>query len=362
MASIDAFILSRARCPCYMSKLILSLKEASEKLGIELPHELYAVEKEYPFLISEYYLGLIDKKNPFSDPIFRQTFPSTEELIMNRSVSDDPQDEKGHSPLPRLVHRYKDRALIYTTGSCAAFCRFCFRKRCWKKGSSKGEISDEELSAIAAYLRKHKEVEEVLLSGGDPLMLSDKRLKLILDVIERISSIQTIRLASRVPVTFPERVTESLIKILSEFKNLWFVTHFNHPAELTPEAMAVCQGITSSGIPMLNQTVLLKGVNDSPEILRTLFRALAEHRIKPYYLFHVDPVQGVAHFSTGIGKGLEILRYFRKNLSGLATPQFAIDLPDGGGKVNLQPSYSKDGKAFESVEGDRLITYPAEKV
>ncbi|HBM17240.1 MAG TPA: KamA family radical SAM protein [Lentisphaeria bacterium] len=340
-----------------MERLISNLKKVSEALGIELPQEIYEAEKHYPFLISSYYLNLIDKTQLSSDPIFLQSFPSEHELEQNELLSEDPQDEQKHSPLPKLIHRYRDRALILTTNRCSTFCRFCFRKRRWKKGIHKEDISDEELSKIASYLKTNNEIEEVLLSGGDPLMLSNARLKAILDVIVRIKNIKTVRIASRIPVTLPERITKTLSKLLGSYSNLWFVTHFNHPRELTSESMRACRVLTSAGIPMLNQTVLLKGINDSPEVLRILFRTLIENKIKPYYLFHIDPVCGVAHFSTGILKGLEIMRYFRKNLSGIATPQFAIDLPEGGGKINLQPSYSADNKFFESIEGGKIIKY-----
>lgn len=341
-----------------MSKFISSLKEASEILGIDLNENLYRIEKEYPFLISEYYLDLIDRKNILNDPLFRQAFPSVEEInSTDKTMTDDPQCERDFVPVSKLVHRYKDRALILATNRCSTFCRFCFRKRHWKNEVKKEDISTKELNRILSYLKETKSLEEIIISGGDPLMLSDAKLKLILDSIYAIPHIKTIRLASRIPVTFPERITYKFVKLLSKYNNLWLITHFNHPNELTKNSLEACRKITSSGIPILNQTVLLKGVNDSSEILRELFRKLTANRIKPYYLFHVDPVKGVTHFATGIEEGLEIMRYFRKNLSTLATPQFAIDLPKGGGKVSLQPPYSPDNKIFDSTEEDRKIEY-----
>lgn len=341
-----------------MTKLISSLKEASEILGLDFDKKLYETEKDYPFLISEHYLNLIDRKNPLSDPIFIQSFPSAKEIdISDSNLTEDPQCEESYSPLPKLVHRYKDRALILVTNKCSTLCRFCFRKRYWGKGSHDRDLSDRELLDIVNYLSSKNEIEEVIISGGDPLMLSDARLKFILDSVCALSSIKTIRVASRMPVTFPERITLALAEMLSKYEELWFLTHFNHPKELSTESIEACRKITSAGIPMLNQTVLLKGVNDSPQILKKLFRELVNYRVKPYYLFHVDPVRGVTHFATGIEKGLEIMRYFRENLSGLATPQFAIDLPEGGGKVALQPSYSCDKKIFDSTESDRRIEY-----
>jgi len=222
---------------------------------MELSQKLYNVEKEYPFLISEYYLNLIDKKNTLSDPVFLQSFPSAEELSADRNLSNDPQCEREFSPIPKLVHRYKDRALILTTNRCSSFCRFCFRKRYWKTPAKKEDISIGEINNIIDYVKKTKNIEEIILSGGDPLMLSNSKLKFILDSLKAISHIQTIRLASRTPVTLPERITPALVKMLSKYNNLWFVTHFNHPNELTPASIEACRKITSAGIPMLNQTV-----------------------------------------------------------------------------------------------------------
>ena len=351
-------VLNQSDSLPFMSKLISSLKEASNFLGITLDEKLYEIEKEFPFLISNYYLNLIDRKNILQDPLFRQAFPSVDEITpADSTLIDDPQCERDFVPVPKLVHRYKDRALILATNKCSTFCRFCFRKRYWKGDSKKEDISIEELNNILSYLKETKSLEEIIISGGDPLMLPSSKLKLILDSLHAIPHIKTIRLGSRTPVTFPERITDKLVNLLSKYNNLWLVTHFNHPNELTNDSLNACRKISSAGIPILNQTVLLKGVNDSPQILRKLFRNLTENRIKPYYLFHVDPVKGVTHFATGIEKGLEIMRYFRKHLSGLATPKFAIDLPKGGGKVSLQPSYSAGNKIFYSVEETTKIEY-----
>ncbi len=340
-----------------MKNFISSLNDASKKLGLEFDESIYTVEKEYPFLISDYYLNLIDKKKPLSDPVFIQSFPSTAEMSDDKNLSEDPQCEKNFVPVPKLIHRYKDRALILTTNRCSSYCRFCFRKRYWKNGSEKEDISSEELNQILSYIKKTKSLEEIILSGGDPLMLSNAKLKLILDSLHELPQIRTIRLATRIPVAFPQRITPSLVRMLSKYNNLWIVTHFNHPNEITPDSMEACRKITSAGIPVLNQTVLLKGVNDLSMTLRKLFRELVSHRIKPYYLFHIDPVKGVTHFATGIEKGLELMRYFRKNLSVMATPQFAIDLPEGGGKVSLQPCYTEDNISFLSTDENRKIKY-----
>lgn len=217
------------------------------------------------------------------------------------------------------------------------------------------EISDTELNAVCEYLLKHPEVREILISGGDPLMLSTGRLHDILLRISRITSIDIIRLGTRIPVVMPSRIDNELIVILGSFSNLWLATHFNHPRELTEESLAVCNRLIRQGIPIINQTVLLKGINDDADLLADLFRTLAKNKIKPHYLFHVDPVKGNGHFRTGIDRGLQIMRELRNRISSVATPTFAIDLPGGGGKVPLQPDY-RTPLGFESIDG-RYIVY-----
>lgn len=337
-------------------KFFTTLKEIEKELRIKISKDICAVEKEYPVLVSEYYLNLINKNNIPNDPIWKQCIPTISELNDNAS-DEDPQCEKKYIPTPKLIHRYKDRALLLTTTRCATQCRFCFRKRHWKEGTNRQDITDSELKNAVRYLQAHPEIKEILLSGGDPLILSNNRLDSILRAVYSIKTIEVVRIASRVVVTNPSRINSGLLKTLSKYSGVWLVTHFNHPNEVTLESMAACKKIISSGVPILNQTVLLKGINDNPAILEELFRSLIKNKIKPHYLFHIDPVTGVKHFATGIEKGLGILKYFRRNLSSIATPHFSIDLPEGGGKVSLQPSYSKDNFLFESVEEEKLISY-----
>lgn len=338
------------------AKFFYSLKSIEKKLHLKLPKKLCAVEKEYPVLVSKYYLKLINKNNIPDDPIWKQCIPDTDEL--NDSAADeDPQCEKQYIPVPKLIHRYKDRSLLLTTTRCTTQCRFCFRKRYWKQGTARQDITDNELKNAVNYLKAHSEIKEVLLSGGDPLILSNSKLDFILKAVYSTGTIEVVRIASRVPVTHPSRINSGLVKVFSKYDGIWFVTHFNHPNEVTKESMAACKKIISSGIPILNQTVLLKGINDNPIVLEELFRSLIKNKIKPHYLFHLDPVKGIKHFATGIEKGLKILKYCRKNLSSIATPHFSIDLPEGGGKVSLQPSYSKDCILFESAEEEKLIAY-----
>ncbi|MCP4177584.1 MAG: KamA family radical SAM protein [bacterium] len=330
-----------------------SLTQLEKKLNIQ--KNLYAVENKYPLLISDYYLSLIVPEKGSNDPIWKQCMPNPKELD-DTSSSFDPLAEEEQMPVRKLIHRYTDRAVLLTSSRCSTQCRFCFRKRYWKSGADREDISDSELKNITDYLNTHQEIKEILLSGGDPLILSNKRLKYILDTIYSIKNIEIVRIASRIPVTLPSRINDDLVNLLSNYEGIWFVTHFNHPNELTTESLTACKKIISVGIPILNQTVLLKDINDKSEILEALFRKLVRNHIKPHYLFHVDPVQGVKHYATGIKKGLEILEFFRKNVSSIATPHFAIDLPEGGGKVSLQPNYKVNDK-FQDINKIKLIKY-----
>lgn len=336
-------------------KFFTTSREALAFAGADIKENLEKIEAVYPVLLNEYYLSLIDWKNFHHDPIALQSFPRQAELDDEES-SFDPLAEEEQMPVPRLIHRFKDRVVILANSHCAMRCRFCFRKREWAHGSSLPPLTDEELEKMLTYLQNHPEVREILLSGGDPLMIAEKRLLEILTRLKEVPSIEVIRVASRIPVVWPERITGSLARALGNIPGVWFATHFNHPREITPESSAACQRLVKEGVPVINQTVLLKGVNDRAEILEELFRKLIALRVKPYYLFHVDPVRGVRHFATGIECGLEILKTFRSTLSSLAVPTFAIDLPEGGGKVALQPDYCVDGK-YPDIHGKKWIAY-----
>lgn len=336
-------------------KFFTSSRKAVAFAGVELPDDFTGIEAVYPVLLNEYYLSLIDWKNFRHDPIALQSFPQQAELA-DETSSFDPLAEEEQMPVPRLIHRFKDRVVILANSHCAMRCRFCFRKREWANGASLPPLTDSELDEIINYLQKHPEIREILLSGGDPLMLAEKRLLEILHRLKAVPSIDIIRVASRIPVVWPDRVTPSLAAALGDIPGVWFATHFNHPREITPESAAACTWLVKAGVPVINQTVLLKDVNDRAEILEELFRKLVALRVKPHYLFHVDPVRGVRHFATGIECGLEILRTFRATLSSLAVPTFAIDLPEGGGKVALQPDYRVDGK-YPDIHGKKLIAY-----
>ena len=339
------------------NKFIISTEQAARTLKVQPPADYSDVEQKYPILISEYYLNLIDSnsENIENDPIWRQCMPLSDEL--KDEISDlDPLAEEIQMPVPRLIHRYHDRVVLLTTGKCATRCRFCFRKRTWADGNELSDISKSELAEVCVYLRKNPAVSEVLISGGDPLMMAVEDLRFILDELSSIKSISILRLGTRVPVTLPALVKSETIKMLASYPGLWLMTHFNHPRELTDESTRLCREFVRNGIPILNQTVLLKGVNDDAETLEKLFRQLIAIKVKPHYLYHVDPVRGVRHFATGIEKGLEILKEFRSKLSSLAVPTFAIDLPEGGGKVALQPQYCCNNE-YPSVVDEHLINY-----
>jgi lysine 2,3-aminomutase len=308
------------------------------------------VEKVFPSLITPYYASLIDESDISNDPVYKQALPDIREINDLDSEDNDPLDEERQMPVPLLIHRYRDRVVLISNNRCAVHCRFCLRKRNWKGGQKVFEISDKELKDVCSYIEEHDEVNEVLVSGGDPLMLETERLKEILLRISQIPSITTLRLGTRIPVVLPMRIDDELVEMLTQIPGLWVATHFNHPVELTDESIQACSKLIKSGVPVINQTVLLKNINDDDKTLTSLFRKLAANRIKPHYLFHVDPVAGNAHFATGLDKGIELIRGFRNTLSSLETPIFAFDLPGGGGKVPLMPDYCRDG-GFETLTG-----------
>ena len=324
--------------------------------GLPEPIQWRAVTAVYPFRLTEHLVGLIDPTLGEADPIYRQFMPDPAELAAD-SGELDPLAEESQMLAPRLIRRFRDRAVALVTARCAAHCRFCFRKRLWRADGEVADITDAELETMLTAIKATPEISEILVSGGDPLSLPNDRLKRVLEAFSALEQISAIRLATRMPMAAPQRFTPETLELLGSFDKLWVLTHFNHPRELTAESKECCRALIRRGIPVLNQTVLLKAVNDSPKTLEQLFRALVAIKVKPHYLFHLDPVQGARHFATGIDSGLAALRYFRSRLSSLAVPAFAIDLPEGGGKVSLQPDYSENG-AYWDIYEQKLITYP----
>ncbi|MEW6291427.1 MAG: KamA family radical SAM protein [Thermodesulfobacteriota bacterium] len=296
----------------------------------------------YPMRINPYYMGLIQKKD---DPIWKQAVPSIDEL-QDEVCFDDPLNEENLSPVPNLIHKYPDRVLFLVSSQCAMYCRFCTRKR--KVGTQRMVISKETVAAGIDYIGSHPEIRDVLISGGDPLLLADERLDEILTAVRAISSVEIIRIGTRVPCTLPMRVTVRLAKLLKKFHPLYINTHFNHPAEITPQSAKACGRLADAGIPLSCQTVLLRGINDDPHIMRELMHRLLCIRVRPYYLFQADMTRGTNHFRTSIATGKEIMRSLIGYTSGLAVPTYALDAPGGGGKIPLLPDYITD-------DGDRLV-------
>jgi len=288
----------------------------------------------YPMRINPYFLSLIQQEH---DPIWKQAVPDMQE-IENGFYCDDPLSEEIQSPVPNLIHRYPDRVLFLVSNQCAMFCRYCMRKR--KLGSLQ-PISRKSITAGLSYIRKNRNINEVILSGGDPFLLDDDVIKWILRQLRAIAHIDMIRIHTRTPSSLPQRVTAALVNIIKKFHPVYINTHFNHPAEITDLAAGACMRMADAGIPLGCQTVLLKGVNDNAAVMRDLMQKLLKLRVRPYYLHQVDPVKGNAHFQTSIQTGLDILERLQTDASGLCIPTYAIDLPGGYGKVPLQPAASK---------------------
>ena len=314
------------------------LSESIENLDA-LPHppsahreKLERVISRYPMRINPYYMGLMGEGH---GPIYRQCMPDVRELDDAGTVA-DPLNEEGHSPVPGLTHRYPDRVLLLASSECAMYCRFCNRKR---KVGRPSMATDASIEQGIGYIRAHGEVRDVLLSGGDPLLLEDARLREILSAIHAIPHVEIIRIGTRVPCTLPQRITPELAALLQEYHPLYINVHFNHPIEITPESKLACNRLADVGIPLGCQTVLLKGVNDDVNIIGRLMRKLLTIRVKPYYLFHGDPATGTSHFRTTMKQGLDMIRGLQGHTSGLCVPHFAIDLLGGGGKVPLLPEY-----------------------
>ena len=296
----------------------------------------------YPMRINPYYIGLIRKKN---DAIYRQCVPDIRE-IMDSKGQEDPLLEEGLSPVPGLTHRYPDRVLFLVSGRCAVYCRFCNRKR---KVGLPAMVTGESIKEGISYIRCHPEIRDVLLSGGDPLLLSNRRLCGILTELRSIPHVEILRIGTRVPCTLPQRVTPHLVRMLKGFHPLYIHTHFNHPDEITSEAAVACARLADAGIPLGCQTVLLEGVNNSLPTIRELMRKLLTIRVRPYYLFQADQVRGTSHFWTRLNDGLDIMAGLQGYTSGLCVPHFAIDLPGGWGKVPIVPEH------ITGREGDCLL-------
>jgi len=323
-----------------LSQGITTVRELSASFDID-EAKVQGVIDRYPMRINPYYLGLITHKH---DAIYHQCIPDGREVSDEKGF-EDPLNEEGLSPVPGLTHRYPDRVLFLVSARCAVYCRFCNRKR---KIGRPSMVTKDSIREGLAYIQSHPKIRDVLLSGGDPLLLGNKSLHMILSKLRSMSHVEIIRIGTRVPCTLPQRVTPQLAKMLKKFHPLYIHTHFNHPDEITPASAYACRRLANAGIPLGCQTVLLKGVNDNPLIIKELMQKLLTIRVRPYYLFQADLAKGTSHFWTPLRKGLDIIAGLQGHTSGLCTPHFAIDLPGGGGKVPLIPERVK-GRIGDSL-------------
>jgi lysine 2,3-aminomutase len=293
-------------------------------------------QRRFPMAITPYFASLLDPTNSRC-PLRLQCIPRTGELSIGKNDMLDPCGEDRDSVVLNLVHRYPDRVLLLATTKCAVYCRYCTRRRL--VGSREVDIAEENLEAICNYLRKNNRIRDVLVSGGDPFLLDDSRLELILTRLREIRTIEILRIGTRVPVTLPMRITDDLVTMLRRYHPLFVSIHFTHPKEITAEVKKACTLLADGGIPLGSQTVLLKGINDKPFIIKRLVHELLKVRVRPYYLYQCDPAIGLDHFKTPVSRGTEIIRSLRGFTTGYAVPTFVVDAPGGGGKIPLEPNY-----------------------
>jgi lysine 2,3-aminomutase len=342
-----------------MRNRIRSVAQLAETFpGAELSTGLASAAEKFPLAITPYYASLIRSLDP-SDPIFAMSVPQAQELWNPPFLRDDPLEEDHDMPVPGLVHRYPDRALLIVTSACAMYCRHCTRKRV--TGCRETGVTESRLKRAIDYLGKHPEIRDVVISGGDPFTLPTATLEAVVSGVRSVKSVDVIRIGTRTPVTMPQRITDELVEMLKRYHPVWVNTHFNHPNEITTESEDACRKLADAGIPLGNQSVLLKGINDDPHVMETLLRGLVRMRVRPYYLFQCDLVPGVEHFRTPLSRGIEIMESLRGRVGGIAIPTFVVDTPHGGGKVPVLPNYivtaSPTHTVLRNFEG-MLVSYP----
>jgi lysine 2,3-aminomutase len=308
--------------------------------------------------ITPYFFNLIDRTNP-ECPMRRQVIPQDGEMLVSEGEMPDSLGEDSHSPVPGLVHRYPDRVLFLVTDRCAAYCRYCTRSRL--VSNAQDYNFHPEFEQGLSYIEGHPEVRDVLLSGGDPLLLSDRKIEYLLKRLRAIPHVEFIRIGSRIPVFLPQRITPGLCEIFKRHGPIWMSLHINHPRECTAELRKACDLLAFAGVPLGNQSVLLRGINDSATVMKSLVHTLLTMRVRPYYIYQMDLITGGAHFKVDVRKGIEIIRALRGHTTGYAVPQYVIDAPGGGGKVPLNPDYvesiTDDEILFRNFEGHRF-RYP----
>lgn len=336
-----------------LSNRIHSLNQLTDKMP-----QIERASSRFPMSVTPYYYSLI-KNFDYSDPVYSMSIPNEKELIDYPFLKDDPLNEEHHTAVEGLVHRYPDRALVLLTSHCSVYCRHCTRKRV--AGQIDYFIDKKKFEKIISYLKLQKEIHDVVISGGDPLTMDTDKLEYFIKKIREIEHIDIIRIGTRVPVVLPMRIDDELTSMLKKYHPIWINTHFNHPQEITKESSEACTKLADAGIPLGNQTVLLRGINDDPEIIMQLCRMLVKIRVRPYYLFICDLVKGVEHFRTTVQAGIDIMEHLRGRLSGLAIPTFVVDAPNGGGKIPVIPDYilahEQDKTVLRNYEG-KVCEYP----
>lgn len=317
-----------------------------------------AERKCFPLSITPYYASLIDK-NDENQPIRRTVVPVIDEHIISSVESQDPLNESSCSPVPGIVHRYPDRVLFLVTNFCSVYCRYCTRSR--MVGNHEHYNTHEQWEKAIEYIKSNKNIRDVLLSGGDPLTMETDQLEWLLSRISAIEHVEFIRIGTKVPVVLPQRINADLVNMLKKYHPLWVSIHFTHPDELTEETKKACAMLADAGIPLGSQTVLLKGINDNVETMKQLFQGLLKSRVKPYYLYQCDLVPGSTHFRTAVQTGIDIIDSLRGHTTGYAVPNYVIDAPNGGGKIQLLPQFmvgkSGDNLLLKNFQGD-IYTYP----
>ncbi|MBI3021652.1 MAG: KamA family radical SAM protein [Candidatus Omnitrophica bacterium] len=346
-----------------MANRIQTVEQLREVIRLTPSEEHAVTRKSGRFImgIPPYWAALMDPDDP-TCPIRRQAVPVEDEYRLSPNDMIDPLGEDSHMPVPGLVHRYPDRVLLLVVEVCSMYCRFCTRSRV--VGTSAGFSKAANIDHAIDYIRAHRKIRDVLISGGDPLTLSDERLDEVLTKLKAIPHVEFVRIGTRNPVTLPYRVTDALCDVLRKHKPVWMSLHFNHPKEVTPPVRRACGMLADSGVPLGSQTVLMKGINDRPAIMKRLFHELLKIRVRPYYIYQCDPVKGTAHFRTPVSTGIQIIEKLRGHTSGYAVPAFVVDGPGGGGKIPLMPNYVvsvKDGVWTLRNFAGKLFTYKEEQ-
>jgi len=337
---------------------ITNLEELSKIIDLKEEEEEAIKHAGLRMAITPYYFSIIDQNNP-NDPVRIQAIPTNCELYKSPDDLNDPLSEDEDSPVPGLTHRYPDRVLLLVTDQCSMYCRHCTRRR--HAGETDQVLPMEQVSLAVEYIKKHKEVRDVLISGGDPLVMSSERLEKIISMIRKIEHVEIIRIGSRTPVVLPQRITVELVQMLKKYQPIYLNTHFNHPNELTEEACEALKLLADNGIPLGNQSVLLRKINDHPDVMKRLVHMLLKNRVKPYYIYQCDLSEGIKHFRTPVSVGIEIIESLRGHTTGMAVPTFVVDAPLGGGKIPVMPDYvisrSHGRVILRNYEGV-IVSYP----